>query len=104
MSSESTIACPQKSDWSGPWEVEGEEDCLFLNIYCPDSRQQGPLPVMVWIHGGALVAGSGTFQQHGPQHLLDREVVIVTVNYRLGALGFLCLGNDQVSTFHPKGR
>ena len=98
MSSESTIACPQKSDWYDPWEVEGQEDCLFLNIYSTENHQQGPLPVMVWIHGGALLAGSGTFQRHGPQHLLDREVVLVTVNYRLGALGFLCIGNDQVST------
>ena len=95
MSSESTIVCPQKTSWYDPWEVVGDEDCLFLNVYSPDNHQQVPLdsnsigvslqsddetsrlvqvplPVMVWIHGGALLAGSGTFQEHGPQHLLDK--------------------------------
>ena len=97
VSTESTIACPQKSVTFGPdWEVAGQEDCLLLNIYSPDNHQQAPLPVLVWIHGGGLLFGSGTFQEHGPQHLLDRQVVVVTVNYRLGALGFLCLADDQV--------
>ena len=72
VSSESTIACPQKSSWYDPWEVAGEEDCLFLNVYRPENHQQDSLPVMVWIHGGALLAGAGTFQEHGPQHLLDK--------------------------------
>ena len=72
VSSESTIACPQKSSWYDPWEVVGQEDCLFLNVYSPENHQQAPLPVMVWIHGGALLAGAGTFQEHGPQHLLDK--------------------------------
>ena len=72
VSSESTIACPQKSSWYDPWEVVGVEDCLFLNVYSPENHQQAPLPVMVWIHGGALLAGAGTFQEHGPQHLLDK--------------------------------
>lgn len=75
VSAESTIACPRKSDWYDPaWEVVGEEDCLFLNVYSPENHQQSPLPVMVWIHGGALVTGSGTYQEHGPQHLLDKWV------------------------------
>jgi len=88
--------CPQKSSWYDPWHVVGQEDCLFLNVYVPETNEQVPLPVMVWIHGGALLAGAGTFQEHGPQHLLDKNVVVVTVNYRLGALGFLCLGSDLV--------
>ena len=74
-STESTIICPKKSDWYDPaWEVVGDEDCLFLNVYTPENHQQSPLPVMVWIHGGALVTGSGTYQEHGPQHLLDKWV------------------------------
>ena len=72
MSSESTIMCPQKSSWYDPWHVVGQEDCLFLNVYVPETDEQAPLPVMVWIHGGALLAGAGTFQEHGPQHLLDK--------------------------------
>ena len=75
VSAESTIVCPRKSDWYDPaWEVVGDEDCLFLNVYSPENHQQTPLPVMVWIHGGALVTGSGTYQEHGPQHLLDKWV------------------------------
>jgi len=97
VSSESTIVCPRKSDWFDPaWEVVGDEDCLFLNVYTPENHEQTPLPVMVWIHGGALVTGAGTYQEHGPQHLLDKEVVVVTMNYRLGVLGFLCLASDLV--------
>ena len=72
VSSESTIMCPQKSSWYDPWHVVGQEDCLFLNVYVPETEEQAPLPVMVWIHGGALLAGAGTFQEHGPQHLLDK--------------------------------
>ena len=73
VSSESTIVCPRKSDWFDPaWEVVGDEDCLFLNVYIPENQEQTPLPVMVWIHGGALVTGAGTYQEHGPQHLLDK--------------------------------
>ncbi|WP_237479836.1 carboxylesterase/lipase family protein [Lichenibacterium dinghuense] len=66
----------------------GQEDCLTLNVYAPpgaapDARK----PVMVWIHGGALVLG--TSGQYDPSALARREgVVVVTVNYRLGALGF----------------
>ena len=43
VSSESTIVCPQKTSWYDPWEVVGDEDCLFLNVYSPDNHQQVPL-------------------------------------------------------------
>lgn len=67
--------------------MKGSEDCLFLNIYAP--RAAGPKrPVMVWLHGGGFVTGSGN-EYDG--HILAEEgnVLVVTVNYRLGALGFL---------------
>jgi len=67
------------------------EDCLFLNIWTPacDSAKR---PVMVWIHGGAFVTGAGSVGTYNGKHLaLSGDVVIVTVNYRLGALGFLNL-------------
>ena len=75
-------ACPQLE---GPYPIpEGQsEDCLHLNIYTPE-EVASPLPVMVYIHGGALVRGSGGTYFHGPEILLDRQVVLVTVNYRLG--------------------
>lgn len=76
----------------GTTNPTASEDCLYLNVWTrglDDARR----PVMVWIHGGAFVTGSGStpwydgtaFAQHG-------DVVLVTINYRLGVLGFLHLG------------
>ena len=65
------------------------EDCLYLNVWTPgldDARR----PVMVWIHGGGLSSGSGSSPAYDGAPLASRgDVVIVTINYRLGALGFL---------------
>src|SRR5215467_4962505 len=70
------------------------EDCLFLNVFTPlgktpgaDLGEHGLHPVMVWIHGGALVVGES--DDYNPERLIEQGVVVVTVNYRLGALGFL---------------
>jgi len=62
----------------------------------PDTGEAAPVPVMVWIHGGGLRQGSNVYDLYGPQLFLDRNVLVVTINYRLGALGFLTLGNEQV--------
>lgn len=62
------------------------EDCLRLNIYTPDIKPKENLPVMFWIHGGALRNGSG--DAYLPQGILSKEVLLVTINYRLGELGF----------------
>lgn len=64
----------------------GSEDCLFLNIWRP-AQSSGKLPVMVWIHGGSNVHGHGGFYQGG-NLAATQEVLIVTVNYRLGPLGW----------------
>ncbi|XP_023162626.2 acetylcholinesterase-like [Drosophila hydei] len=72
-------------------QVIGSENCLFLNIYAPKSNSQKPLPVMVWIHGGGFWFGSGNRDYHFPAQLMQEEVIVVTLNYRLGALGFLSL-------------
>jgi carboxylesterase type B len=50
---------------------------------------------MVWFHGGGFVVGSSDTSVYGPGHLLDRNVVLVTANYRLGVLGFLTLGRSR---------
>lgn len=64
------------------------EDCLGLNIFKPVNTTGKPLPVMVWIHGGGFVLGSGNFTLAGD--LAERgQVIVVTLNYRLGVLGFL---------------
>jgi para-nitrobenzyl esterase len=68
----------------------GSEDCLFLNVYTPssDSAYGGTnsLPVMVWIYGGGLVSGNSA--GYGPVRLVKQGVIVVTLNYRLGYLGF----------------
>jgi para-nitrobenzyl esterase len=64
------------------------EDCLTLNVWTPEARGADPLPVMVWIHGGGLNNGSGTAALYDGTNLAKRGVVVVTINYRLGRLGF----------------
>jgi para-nitrobenzyl esterase len=67
------------------------EDCLYLNIWAPAGPRKG-LPVMVWIHGGAFRAGSGSSPLYDGASLAENgEVIVVTINYRLGAFGFLHL-------------
>ena len=63
------------------------EDCLYLNVYAPAAEAGGKRPVMVWFHGGGWVNGAGTDVQ--PSWLAAEGNVVVTVNYRLGALGYL---------------
>ncbi len=63
------------------------EDCLTLNVWAPADRS-GPLPVMVWIHGGGYNNGSGTAALYDGANLSRRGVVLVSINYRLGRLGF----------------
>ncbi|CAN5324869.1 carboxylesterase/lipase family protein [soil metagenome] len=69
------------------------EDCLTLNVWAPTGSDAGsPLPVMVWLHGGAYIFGASSQPLFDAQHLVTRgDVVVVTVNYRLGAFGFLDL-------------
>lgn len=64
-----------------------DEDCLTLNIHRPTDAD-GPLPVMVWIHGGGFAYGSGSQPVYNSPELVKRGVVLVTLNYRLGRLGF----------------
>ena len=69
------------------------EDCLNLNVWTPDTRRGG-LPVMVWIHGGAFVRGSGALPTYDGTRFARDGVVCVTINYRLGADGFMYLGDE----------
>jgi len=83
--------------------IIGVEDCLVLNVYAPlDEKDElflSPLPVMVWIHGGGFVRGNGGTDFYGPDFFMSSEnpVILVTLNYRLGILGFLSLGDDVVT-------
>jgi para-nitrobenzyl esterase len=78
--------CPQTGSPFGVASMS--ENCLFLNVYAPaGSLRGGSLPVMVWIHGGDLTAGESN--DYNPAGLVRDGAVVVTINYRLGALGFL---------------
>ncbi|KAK8396512.1 hypothetical protein O3P69_005512 [Scylla paramamosain] len=79
----------------GGQEVHGDEDCLYLNIFTPKAKDTRPhLPVMVFLHGGGFVCGSSS--EYPPHVMLNEDVVLVTVQYRLGILGFLSTEDDVV--------
>ncbi|MGD0606520.1 MAG: carboxylesterase family protein [Streptosporangiaceae bacterium] len=90
--------CPQPP--SGFGVASTSENCLYLNVYTPSGARAGArnLPVMVWIHGGAFIAGES--DDYDPAGLVRDGVIVVTINYRLGALGFLA---DSALASHPGG-
>jgi len=76
------------------------EDCLFLNIWAPAKTKKGAkLPVMVWIHGGAFVFGSGSQPDFSGEAFTKQGVILITFNYRLGRLGFFAF--PALSQEHP---
>lgn len=79
-------------------KIIGSDNCLLLNIYTPgvisEETEEKLLPVMIYIHGGRFSTMSATPFYYGPDYLMDRNIILVTVNYRLGAFGFLSL-NDE---------
>ncbi|XP_055697381.1 juvenile hormone esterase-like [Phlebotomus papatasi] len=105
------------SGWSGYWDASyprddciqsnvslpgqttsGSEDCLYLNVYRPSTwNWKKKLPVVVYIHGGSFLSFSSKPELFGPEYIMDNgEVILVTLNYRLGILGFLCSGDEAV--------
>ncbi len=86
-------SCPQAGyDEEFDPIVEGDEDCLYVDVVAPArARHDGRLPVVVWLHGGNLASG-GAAEFDGARLAGGGDVVVVTVNYRLGALGFLSAG------------
>ncbi|KAG5884816.1 hypothetical protein JTB14_012024 [Gonioctena quinquepunctata] len=84
--------CPQ------PTYDPVSEDCLFINVYStklPIGSENPKRPVIVFIHSGGLYSLGSASYWNGPNYLLDQEVVLVTFNYRLGALGFLSTGDKE---------
>jgi para-nitrobenzyl esterase len=90
--------CPQPATPFGA--ASTSEDCLYLNVFTPPRSNAGTSrrPVMVWIHGGALVTGES--DDYGPAGLVQDGAIVVTINYRLGALGFLA---HPALSDHPGG-
>ncbi|XP_068229417.1 carboxylic ester hydrolase-like [Palaemon carinicauda] len=89
--------CPQYDPFRD--SILGSEDCLFLNVFTPYLRGTDQkeitdklLPVFFWIHGGAYIRGSAN--PFGVERLLSRNLIVVTINYRLGALGYLSTGDS----------
>lgn len=97
-------ACPQlPSPWLpemlGRKQMQTSEDCLYLNVFTPRLNRDASLPVMVWIHGGGNVEGSQEWPPLGPA-LAAHGVVVVTINYRLGVLGWLALPELSAESPH----
>ncbi|MAU81819.1 MAG: carboxylesterase [Gordonia sp.] len=97
--------CPQERNPAIALGADAQmgEDCLFLNVWAPVADEA--LPVMVWLHGGAYVFGSGSQPLYEATDLArDGRVVVVTLNYRLGALGFADLTslNDLLDSTQPR--
>ncbi|KAI5635799.1 carboxylesterase family domain-containing protein [Phthorimaea operculella] len=95
--------------WTGVWDatkplpvclqydpfiksLAGSENCLFINVHTPQLNAGASLPVLVFIHGGAFMYGAGSLYE--AHHLMDKDMVVVTFNYRLGPLGFLSTGDE----------
>jgi para-nitrobenzyl esterase len=68
--------------------VKSSEDCLYLDVWAPEWPVKRPLPVMVWLHGGSNTVGSGTQSTYDGVSLTRHGVLLVTLNYRLGVMGF----------------
>jgi para-nitrobenzyl esterase len=81
--------CMQTNPWPDMiWNSAVEnEDCLYLSIWAPRNAEN--LPVMFWIHGGGFTSGSGDEARHDGSVLASRDTIVVTINYRLGVMGFL---------------
>ncbi|CAG9772123.1 unnamed protein product [Ceutorhynchus assimilis] len=73
---------------------EGDEDCLYLNVYVPEIPKSEKLPVIFSIHWGGLTSGNGDGGYYNPKYFMDFEVILVIINYRVGILGFLSTLDD----------
>jgi len=96
------VACMQPPMAAGPYdrgEVPMAEDCLTLDVTAPANARNAP--VMVWIHGGTLIWGSGHSPMYDGREFARRGVVLVSINYRLGVLGYLA--HPELSKESPDG-
>ncbi len=103
------LAPVRKDRWTGIWNAtywspicvqnnpssadEMSEDCLYMNVF--SKNLNASMPVIVYIHGGSFAWGDAR-SQAGPEYLMDRDVVLVSFNYRLGALGFMSVGTKEI--------
>ncbi len=86
-------------EWSVDPDLEMSEDCLYLNIWAPAHEHTDLLPVFVWFFGGGLQVGHPSEMEFDGERIARRGIVVVTVNYRLNAFGFLC--HPEISARQP---
>nr|XP_033331335.1 venom carboxylesterase-6-like [Megalopta genalis] len=96
LAKEDAKICTQRNIYTHDDEIVGDEDCLYLNVYTPklptgEDKLKGGYPVMIWLHGCGWICGAGHSEFYSPKFLLDHDAILVTVNYRLGPLGFLSM-------------
>jgi para-nitrobenzyl esterase len=87
----STFFAPMAQAYGSDFEqapIKSSEDCLYLDVWAPEWPVKQPLPVMVWLHGGSNTVGSGTQSSYDGVSLTKHGVLLVTLNYRLGVMGF----------------
>ncbi len=90
------------TEWGYGQEAPYSEDCLYLNVWTKASGQVNKkLPVALWIHGGGYREGWGTEPEFDGQEWGNKDVVLVSINYRLGVFGFLC--HPELSAENPHG-
>lgn len=78
-------------------KVVGTEDCLNLNIFTKSLKPAKAYPVMIYIFGGAFASGSNTTKRYGPDFLLISDVIVVTLNFRLGPFGFISFKDKSLN-------
>jgi para-nitrobenzyl esterase len=86
---------------AAPREPARSEDCLYLNVWTSATKASDRRPVMVWIYGGGFTGGSGGLAWYDGENLASRGPVIVTLNYRLGSLGFFAHPDLAKEAGHP---
>ncbi|KOB69017.1 Uncharacterized protein OBRU01_17376 [Operophtera brumata] len=90
-----SVMCPQIEEFNNT--IAGSIDCLHINVYVPNTaNSQNRLPVLVWIFGGGFSIGFPGRYVYGPKYLVRHDIILVTLNYRLGPYGFMCLDNPEV--------
>ena len=82
------VVYPTLAEWK-----ENSEDCLFLNVWTPSINASRKWPVMVWLHGGGFAYGSGAWPAYDGGNLARKDVIVITLNHRLNAFGYLELGD-----------
>lgn len=88
---------------NSPGEIRGSEDCLYLNVWTPAKSDKDRLTVMVWVHGGGFRDGTGAMPLYDGEQFARKGVVLVTINYRLGVIGFLAHPELSRESGHGSG-